>query len=143
MKKLAIFFLVIVIVIVGVSYMYLHYKANYYTIQRENKQFESYYEQEIYGTELTTIINKAIDNNQDYEVQKDDKGKFINNDKDYIQIDINMLDNEKTYSMEALYRRGMDKFVQYYSEIIFKCTKLEYHKATNKVKYLLFEQITQ
>ncbi len=143
MKKLAIFFLLIVIVIVGVSYMYLHYKANYYTTQRENKQFESYYEQEIYGTELATIINKAIDNNQNYEVQKDEKGKFINNDNASIQIDIKMLDNEKTYNMEALYRGGMDKFVQYYGEIIFKCTKLEYHKATNKVKYLLFEQITQ
>lgn len=143
MKKLAIFFLVIVIVIVGISYMYLHYKANYYTAQRENKQFESYDGQEVYGTELTTIINKAVDNNQNNEVQKDDKGKFIDNDNNSIQIDIKMLDNEKTYTMETLYNGGMDKFVQYYSEITFKCTKLEYHKTTNKVKYMLFEQITQ
>ena len=143
MKKLAIFFLVIVIVIVGVSYMYLHYKANYYKAQRENKQFESYEGQEIYGTELATIINKAIDNNHSNELPKDDKGEFISNGNNSIQIDIKMLDNEKTYTMEALYRGGMDKFVQYYSEITFKCTKLEYHKATNKVKYMLFEQITQ
>lgn len=54
-----------------------------------------------------------------------------------------MQDNEKTYAMETLYIGGMDKFVQFYSEIKFKCTKLEYHKATNKVKYMLFEQITQ
>lgn len=143
MKKLAIFFLMIVIAIVGISYMYLQYKANYYTAQRENKQFESYNGQEIYGTELTTIINKAIDNNQNNEVQKDKKGKFINNDNNSIKIDIKMLDNEKTYAMETLYNSGMDKFIQYYSEIKFKCTKLEYHKATNKVKYMLFEQITQ
>lgn len=143
MKKLAIFFLGIVIVIVGISYMYLHYKADFHTTQRENKQFESYQGQEIYGTELTTIINKAVDNNENNEVPKDDKGKFINNDSNSLQIDIKMLDNDKTYTMEKLYHGGMDKFVQFYSEIKFKCTKWEYHKATNKVKYMLFEQITQ
>ena len=43
--------------------------------------------------------------------------------------------------MEALYSGGMDKFVQYYGEIKFKCTKLEYHKTTSRVKYMLFEQL--
>ena len=37
----------------------------------------------------------------------------------------------------------MDKFVQYYNQIKFKCTKIEYHKSTDKVKYMLIEQITQ
>lgn len=143
MKKLAIFFLIVIIIIVGISYLYLNYKSNYYEAQRENKQFESYDGQEIYGSELTTVINKAVDNNQSNEVQKDEKGKYINNDNNSIQIDIKMLDNDKTYTMETLYNGGMDKFIQFYSEIKFKCTKLEYHKTTNKVKYMLFEQITQ
>ncbi len=143
MKKLAIIFLMIIIVIVGISYLYLNFKANYNMAQRENKQFESYDNQEIYGAELTTIINKAMDNNKNNEVPKDDKGKYINDDKNSIQINIKMLDNEKVYAMETLYYGGMDKFVQYYNEIKFKCTKVEYHKVTNKVKYMLFEQITQ
>lgn len=143
MKKLAIFFLIVIVVIVGISYIYLNYKANYYTAQRENKQFDSYHEQEIYGAELATIINKAMDNNQNHEIEKDNKGKYRNNDNNSIQIDIKMLDNEKTYTMETLYKGGMDKFVQYYNEIKFKCTNIEYHKVTNKVKYMLFEQITQ
>lgn len=143
MKKLAIFFLVIIIIIVGISYMYLNYKAQINTAQRENRQLESYNGQEIYGTELTTIINKAFDNNTKNEIEKDGKGKYINNDQNSIQIDIKMLDNEKTYSMENIYNSGMDKFVQYYSEIKFKCTNIEYHKTTKKIKYMLFEQITQ
>lgn len=143
MKKLILFFLIVIIIIVGISYMYLNFKANYYTAQRENKQFESYIEQEIYGTELTTIINKAVDSNKNNEVQKNNKGEYINNENNSIQIDIKMLDNEKTYSMETLYAGGMNKFVQYYSQIKFKCTKLEYHQTTNKVKHMLFEQITQ
>ena len=92
MKRLAIIFLIIIIVIVGISYLYLNFKANYNIAQRENKQFESYKGQEIYGAELTTIINKAVDNNENNNVPKDDKGKYINNNTNSIQIQIKMLD---------------------------------------------------
>ena len=143
MKKLALFFLIVVIIVTGISYMYLNYKANYNEAQKQNKRFESYLGQEIYGSELTTIINKAVDNNENNEVEKDNKGNYINNENNSIQIDINIIDNEKTYKMVMLYQGGMDKFVIYYGEIKFKCTKLEYHSKTNKVKYMLFEQITQ
>lgn len=143
MKKLAVFFLIIIIIVVGISYLYLNYKAQFHEAQRENKQFESYHQKEIYGSELTTIINKAVDNNKSNEVPKDNKGKYMNNENNSIQIEIKMLDNDKTYAMETLYNGGMDKFIQYYSDIKFKCTDLQYHNATNKVKYLLFEQITE
>ena len=143
MKKLAIFFLCIIIIVVGVSYLYLNYKANYNNIKKDNRQFESYENKQIYGSELTTIINKAIDNNINNDIQKDNKGKYINNDNNSINIDIKMIDVDKTYQMETIYNNGMDKFIQFYGEIKFKCTKLEYHQSTNKVKYLLFEQISQ
>lgn len=144
MKKLAIYFFIIIAIIVAISYLYLNYKANFYRTQKENKQFESYYNQEIYGTTLATIINKAIDNNKNNEIQKDNKGKYINNDNNSINIDIKMLDDNGTiYNMEKIYNGGISTFVQYYGQIKFKCTKIEYHKTTNKVKYMLFEQITQ
>lgn len=143
MKKIAIFFLIIVIIVVGISYIYLNYKANYNNAKKENMQFDSYYNQEIYGAELTTIINKAMNQNSINEIEKDRKGKYIDNDNNSIKIEIMMIDNDETYDMETLYGGGMDKFVQYYSQIKFKCTKIEYHKYTNKVKYMLFEQITQ
>ena len=143
MKKLALFFLIIIIIIVGMSYIYLNYKVTYNKTKKDNLQFENYYEKEIYGAELTTIINKAIDNNEYNEVEKDKKGKYIDNGENSINIEIKMLDNDKTYNMEIFYGGGMDKFVQYYNEIKFKCTNLEYHKSTGKVKYLLFEQITE
>ena len=38
MKKLAIIFLIGIIIIVGISYMYLNYKANYNEARRENNQ---------------------------------------------------------------------------------------------------------
>lgn len=143
MKKLAIFFLIIIVIIVGISYIYLNYKANYYQAKKENNQFESYYNQEFYGADVVTIINKAIDNNLTNAVERDNKGKFIENDINSIKIDIKMLDNDTIYDMETLYAGGMDKFVQYYNEIKFKCTKIEYHSTNGKVKYLFIEQITQ
>lgn len=144
MKKLSIFFLIIIAIVVGISYLYLNYKANYNEAKKENMQFESYYNQEMYGVELATIINKAIDNNLTNEVEKDNKGKYISNDKNSINIDIKMLDDNGTiYNMEKIYNGGTSKFVQYYNQIKFKCTKIEYHTLTNKIKYMLFEQITQ
>ena len=143
MKKLAIFFLIMIIIIVGISYIYLNYKANYYQAKKENNQFESYYKQEFYGAEIATIVNKAVDNNLVNQVQKDNIGKFIENDTSSIKIDIKFLDNDKVYDMETLYSGGMDKFVQYYNTIKFKCTKLEYHNINGKVKYMYIEQITE
>ena len=102
MKKIAIFFLIIIIVIVGISYIYLNYKANYYEAKKENNQFESYYNQEFYGADVVTLINKAIDNNLTNSVEKDNKGKFIENNTNSIKIEIKMLDNDKTYDMETL-----------------------------------------
>ena len=142
MKKLAIIFLIGIIIIVGISYMYLNYKANYNEARRENNQFESYYNQEFYGADVVTIINKAYDSNLTNAVEKDDKGIFKENETNSIKIDVKMLDTDTTYTMETLYLGGMQNFVEYYSGIKFKCTKIEYH-PNKKVKYMLIEQITQ
>lgn len=143
MKKIAVFFLIIIIIIVGMSYMYMNYKSNYYSAKKENEQFSSYYNKEFKGTVIATLVNKAYDNNLTGNIERNEKGKFIENDTNSIKIDIKMLDTDKTYDMETLYSGGMDKFVKYYSQITFKCTKIEYHKSTGKVKYMLIEQVTQ
>lgn len=143
MKKIAIIFLIGIIIIVGISYMYLNYKANYNEARKENNQFESYYNQEFYGADVVTLINKAYDNNLTNQVEKNEKGIFKENDTNSIKIDIKILDNDTTYNMETLYSGGMDRFIQYYNDIMFKCTKIDYHKSNGKVKYLLIEQITE
>ena len=52
-----------------------------------------------------------------------------------------MTDNETMYKMEAIHNAGTEQFVQYYGEIKFKCSKIEYHKNTGRIKYILFEQL--
>ena len=142
MKKLAIIFLIGVILIVGISYMYLNYKANYNEARKTNYQFESYYEKEFYGADVVTLINKSYDNNLTSGVERDKNGIFIENDTNSIKIDVKIIDNDTLYNMETLYIGGMDKFVENYNGIKFKCTKIEYHK-NRKIKYMLIEQITQ
>ena len=52
-----------------------------------------------------------------------------------------MVDNETTYKMEKIYNAGTEQFVQYYRTIKFKCSKIEYHEKTGRIKYILFEQL--
>lgn len=143
MKNLMIFLIILIVLVSGISYLYITNKANYNMAKKENWQYESYYNQEITGSELTTIINKAIDSNIKNEIEKNDKGIYIDNGKNSINIDIKFTDDENTHKMEILYKGGMEKFIQFYGNIKFKCVKIDYHKANNRVKYLLFEQISE
>lgn len=143
MKKLAIIFFIGVVLIVGISYMYLNYKSSYYEAKKENNQFESYLNQEFYGAEVVTLINKAYDNNLTSKVEKDNKGNFVENEENSIKIDLKMTDVDEVFNMETLYSGGMDNFIKFYNNIKFKCTKIDYHKKTGKIRYMLIEQITE
>ena len=142
MKKIIIMlFTIILIVVTIISVNYYSYMMEYKIILKENEEYEQYKNKEIYGIELGTIINKTIDKNTKNEVQKDEKDLYIANEENSIQIEIYMIDNEQTYKMETFYNNGMENFIKYYGDIKFKCSKIEYHKNTKKVKYLLFEQL--
>ena len=143
MKKIAIFFTIMIIIVCGISYLYLNYKAEYNMSKKANLEFERYVNEEIYGVDLATVINRAMDSNQKNNVQKSNKGIYLNNDTNSINIKINMIDNDSSYNMETIYNGGIQKFINYYSKIKFECIEIEYHNSTNKVKYMLFEQITQ
>lgn len=143
MKKIIVFFVILLIVIIsGVSYAYRVNKNNYYLAKRENSQYDSYYNQEISGTEVASLINRVISNNINNNVEKNNDGIYISNDESSINMDIKFTDDDKTHQIEIIYANGIEKFIKYYGEIRFKCTKVDYHQKTNKVKYLLFEQVS-
>lgn len=134
-------FTIIIIVVTIISVNYYSYEIEYRNITKENEEFEQYRDKEIYGIELGTIINKAIDQNIKNNIEKDDKNFFIPNNENSIEIEIYITDSEQTYKMETFYKSGIEKFIQYYGDISFKCSKIEYHEKTKRIKYLLFEQI--
>lgn len=142
MKKLIIFFAIVIISISGITYLYLVGQSNDNAIKKHNVTFENYYQQEVYGQEIATIINKAVDSNQKNNVLKDDNGKYIENETNSIKISIKMLDNDNIYAMETIYNNDVSEFIKYYSQIKFKCTDIQYHESTNMVKSLFFEQVS-
>ena len=141
MKKIIIFFVIILIIVAAISYMFLNYKAISNEAKVRNVQYESYEGKEIYGTDLATLINKAVDDNNKNKVEKADTGLYIDNGENSIRIDIKFIDDDTVHSMEEIYNGGTQVFVQYYNQIKFKCMKIEHHSKTNKVSYLYFEQM--
>ena len=52
-------------------------------------------------------------------------------------------DNNKYLWIQEIERfKRHPNFINYYSNIKFKCVDIKYHSSTNQVKYMLFEQIT-
>ena len=66
---------------------------------------------------------------------------YIGNDINSVIIEIKISDNDTTYKMETLYNGGMPTFIQYYGDISFECTKIEYNKS-GRVSFMIFEQKT-
>lgn len=140
MKKYAILLIVAIIVITSISYLYVNYINNSKEITANNGEYEDLYNKEITGTELATLINKTIDKNNKNNVTKDDKGLFINNDINSIIIEIKFKDSDNIFKIELIDKNGIENFIKLYSNFKFKCTKIEYHDKSKRVKYLLFEQ---
>lgn len=116
-------------------------QAEYKQIKADNKEYEIYFEKEVYGTDLATLIGKTINQNEKNMVKKDEKGYYINNGKNSIEIDLKMHTIEKTYPMEEIYNNKIINFVKNFNIIKFKCTKIEYHEKTKRISNLTFEEL--
>ena len=111
----------------------------------ENKAYEQFLENEIYGTDVITLINKAISSNETNQVIKDEKGCYINNNQNSITINVVMItdeENEETtvYKMEAISKVGITEFIKNFNTAKFKCTNKSYHRETGKIAHI---EITQ
>ena len=140
MKKIMIFRTFIIIILTLFAIKYYNFKDEYRKTKGINAQYESYFQKELYGTDVATIVNRAVNDNENHNVKKDSKGFYIDNNKDSIKVDVKITDNNTVYSMESLYGGGMTNFVNFYNNVEFECTKIEYHEGTQKIKYILFEQ---
>ncbi len=134
---LAIFFIIICITCT----ILINLQAEKAEIKKENEQYEGYLNKEILGTNLASLIGKVIDKNEKNNIQKDDKGYYIDNAENSIRIDLNMTTVKKTYPMEEIYNNNIAKFVQNFNLIKFKCTSIEYHEKTGKISKLVFEEL--
>ena len=123
--------------------MFITQKTTIRNIKKYNSQYEYYINKSIYGTELVTLINKVVNENEINKVEKDEKGFFIENNENSIKINIKMNTNGKTYQMETFYNNDITKFVENFNLVKFRCNKIEYHKKSGRVRKLYFEEILE
>lgn len=143
MKKTIIIILILTVcIVISFSCAYNTFMSQKNKLVKFNAEYENYYNKEIYGADLATIINKVTNNNSNYNVQKDEKGNYIEDENNSIKMDIYIIDSDTIYSIEKIYSLGTARFVENFNSAKFKCTKIEYHDKSNKVKYLYFEQIS-
>lgn len=146
MKKILIYSIIVILIIIVIIAFYISNNIRQMQeIQNLNKEYEIYENKEVYGTNVTTIINKAIDNNVKNEIPRDEKGFFIQNDTNSIKIELIMLNEGQavTYQMETIQKAGITGFVKNFNLIKFKCAKIEYHNETKRISKIIFEQIEQ
>ena len=134
---LATFFIIICIICA----ILINYRAEQNEIKKYNIEYEQYLDKEILGTDIATLISKTVDINEKNNVQKDDKGYYINNETNSIKIDLKMSTINKTYPMEEIYNNKITEFVQNFNLINFKCTNIEYHSKTGRISKLIFEEL--
>lgn len=129
--------LLIFLVIIGINIKELEKERK--EVQKFNSYYEQYNKQELNGLDITTVINKAINNNEKFNIQKNEEGLYINDGQNSVQIYITMIINNKTYPMEKINALGMESFIEYFGVVNFKCSKVEYHEQTGKISSMTFE----
>lgn len=139
MKKSFLTILIIFLIIMAILFgKYVSLRKHNLEIKKFNNAYEFYNKENLNGLEITTVINKAIDNNEKYGVMKDENGYYIEDDNS-VKIEIKMIINNKIYPMERIREIGMESFTEFFGEVNFKCTDIEYHEKTGKISKMVFE----
>lgn len=145
MKKVLIILLTVFIILAVSIYTVYSYRVKMISQQKLNKEYEEYYNIQILGTELISIINRTIDINNKNQIGRDENNYYIDNGKDSIEIYIRFIYKSeiKEVKMEDIEKMSTETFIKMYSTASFKCTNIEYHEKTNRVKSLTFEELQE
>lgn len=143
MKKSIIIILILLLIVSTAVCLYVYnIKKTESYAEKNNKEYEKFYDQEILGTTLISIINKATNDNEKNGVEKQEGTiYYIDNNKNSVQITIKFLDSDKIIKMEEISQKQTENFVQVFATATFKCTQIQYHEKTKCIKSMYFEQI--
>ncbi len=143
MKKTLLFIIALFIIIIStLAMLFINVRSNNRVLQQENAEYEYYLGRDIYGTELVTLLNKAIDNNEKYKVEKDKNNLYIGNDTNSVLIKIQLENSEELYEMERIFALGTEEFINLFNNCIFRSDEVTYHSQTGKIATIVFRQIT-
>ena len=140
-KTIFVILAIFLIVLTCTCYFLWEKKKKIENATKINREYNTYYDKTILGTDLISIINKTSYYNEKNKVEKNEKNIYQDNHKNSIKIEIKFLESDDVILMEAISNQGSEKFVKNFSAANFTCTSIEYHKSTNQVSYLMFEQV--
>ena len=132
---------IFIIILLFSVYLVYNYRKGVIQAQGFNKQYENYYQKTILGTDLATVMNKAMDYNKRNDITKDSNDRYYIETENSLLIEVKFLEKEETVKMEDILLQDMENFINFYATASFKCTKIEYHQENKQVKSLFFEQI--
>ena len=133
MKKGLLIILTVLVISVGLG--------GYIAYQKKTNDLKTFENNKIYDiegdiisvSELATLINKADDMNKANRIDIDEKGYYIENNKDSIKIKITFLSQDLTVDFEKILNNSsILMFIKAYDGAKFKCNKVTYHKSTRK-----------
>lgn len=139
MKKYIILAIIVIMAVTAIGY--LNYISVSKATSNSNKNYENLLNKTITGTEFATYINQIIDKNTKNSVEKDSNGYYINNNENSITAEIKFKDSDNIFRIEQISNNGIEKFINLYANLNFKCTKIEYHSKTKLISYLYFEEV--
>ena len=123
------------------THTFYNYRSIAINSANDNKTYKSFYNKQVLGTDVVTLINKTMDNNKQNGVKQNNDGTFIGNELNSVNIEVKFKELDKPIKMEKIYSQDTINFVQNFGAESFICTKIEYHKKTGNVKYMYFEQV--
>ena len=97
-KNLFIILGIFLIIIAFLVYFYYNTIKIDIISQSINREYEQYLEENILGSTLMTLINKASNQNEKNGIEKDEKNTYIENDTNSIKIEVKFLESDKTFS---------------------------------------------
>lgn len=113
MKKVVIGILLVCVIVVILFTTW--YKRNLQTlseIQKFNQEFEVYLEKEITGVDITTVMNRATENNNQYEIAKNKDGTYQEDEKYSIEILVQPTKERKILSNGSLRKSRDERFYE-------------------------------
>lgn len=141
-NKILLILIALLVILALASYFIYNYRAQFLASQETNKIFESYYNAQMLGTELVSVINKTEDINNKNNVDKNEQGMYIENDTNSIKVYIKLKykDDYTTLEIEKILQDGTDNFIKTYGTASFKGEEISYHEKTGNVKAIVFTE---
>ena len=140
-KTLIIMLILFVAILAAVSIAVVDLQQTGKQVKQFNQIFEEYKDKSLLGSEVASLINKAIDNNEKNQISKNDKGIYQEDGKYSVQILVKLEKEGEYFTMERINALKITEFVKNFSLQDFKCTGIEYHKETKRVSKVYFESI--